>query len=315
MDAVRFDGLTRSLSARSSRRVALGGLAAGVLTALGLALDESTVLAKKKNKGKKKKKKNQKMDCPRPGEFHLNQNQCEQLCTNFLVDPYNCGGCNVLPGDPRGKQCGGEEQCVEGECVAGDAAWSSCKEYGEPGGCRFGPAVCCAEPTGSRCRNIHFETDHCGTCNHACAAGKQPACCYGRCRDLHADPLNCGACFNRCPSDKPLCSGGTCHKTCSPGLTQCGNTCFHQPTEACCNGRVIAKEDLQFDDKNCGACGRECSAFSTSPGECCGGVCLDFNFPDCCGGQRANLNFDDDNCGACGTVCRSPSLCVFGACN
>lgn len=55
MDGSHFDSLTRTLTAPISRRVTLGGLAAGVLfSLLGLTLDETTVLA---NNNKKKKDK------------------------------------------------------------------------------------------------------------------------------------------------------------------------------------------------------------------------------------------------------------------
>ena len=245
MDAVRFDALTRSLSARSSRRVALGGLAAGVLAALGLALDETTLLARKKNKGKKKRK----PDCPRPGDSRLFTDKCGQDCTNYLFDDDNCGGC-ATTGRPPGSVCiPGRTTCVEGSCAAGDTDSRNCREGDDFGAAGCPPeAVCCAEPIGQsdpqvyelHCRNLRQDAKHCGSCNTPCTAGKNPACCHGRCRDLAADPLNCGACVNRCPRSKPLCSAGQCRATCPPGLTKCGNTCMQQSTETCCGGPVIA---------------------------------------------------------------------------
>lgn len=322
MDAVRFDALTRSLSARSSRRVALGGLAAGVLAALGLALDETTLLARKKNKGKKKRK----PDCPRPGDSRLFTDKCGQDCTNYLFDDDNCGGC-ATTGRPPGSVCiPGRTTCVEGSCAAGDTDSRNCREGDDFGAAGCPPeAVCCAEPIGQsdpqvyelHCRNLRQDAKHCGSCNTPCTAGKNPACCHGRCRDLAADPLNCGACVNRCPRSKPLCSAGQCRATCPPGLTKCGNTCMQQSTETCCGGRVIAKEDLQFDDKNCGACGRDCSDLATARGGCCGGECCDYNFPACCSGQctnRSGLEPNNTHCGACGNTCNPNEKCQLGRC-
>jgi hypothetical protein len=322
MDAIRFDALTRSLSSRSSRRVTLGGLTAGFMVALGLAPDEPTVLAnKKKNKGKGNNKKNKKKDCPRKNDSRLDQDKCGQDCTNFLIDDDNCGGC-ATTGNPPGAIClPGRTTCVEGKCVEGDTDPSNCVEGTGSNVCPP-ETVCCAEPIGQgdpqvyelHCRNLRQDKNHCGSCNHACTEGKDPACCYGRCRDLHADPLNCGACVHRCPRDKPLCSAGTCYKKCPQGLTKCGNTCMRQSTEACCNGRVIAKEDLQFDDKNCGDCGRDCSKEPFATGECCGGECCDINASECCSGQCTNIILNDENCGECGKVCGPNEFCRFGDC-
>jgi hypothetical protein len=215
----------------------------------------------------------------------------------------------------------GRTTCVEGQCVEGDIDSRNCRELAGGAGCPP-QTVCCKEPIGQgepqvyalHCRNLKQDTNHCGTCNHACTEGKQPACCFGRCRDLHADPLNCGACVNRCPKTKSLCSAGQCRQTCPQGLTRCGNTCLHQPTEICCNGRVIAKDDLQFDAENCGDCGYDCSTLATAKGGCCGGECCDVNNPSCCSGQCTNVSLNEEHCGECGNACGPNSYCRFGVC-
>ena len=236
MDADRFDSLTRTLTAPISRRVTLGRFVAGVLVALGLAVEETPLLAKKKGNGKgngKGKKKNKK----------------------DFTDPLYPDGCWE-------------------DCTAGVAPWYM----------------------------------------------KDPACCRDSCRDLHANPYNCGACFNYCPrKTKPLCYAGQCREKCPQGLTKCGNTCLHQSAETCCNGRVIAIEDLQHDASNCGGCGTDCSALATStrPPMCCSGVCCDYNSPACCSGQCTNLNGlepGNTHCGACGNTCPTGQTCRLGAC-
>jgi hypothetical protein len=124
MDGERFDRLTRTLTASRSRRVTLGGLAAGILLSLSLALDETTLLAKK-NKGKgKKKKKNKKKDCPPgrrcgtrccpPGQT-CQDGQC--LCS-FGREP--CGNeCCTLGETCDGGQC--VHHCVDGSLNGGES--------------------------------------------------------------------------------------------------------------------------------------------------------------------------------------------------
>lgn len=316
MDAVRFDALTRSLSSRSSRRGTLVGLAAAGLVAFGLARDETTVLAKKK------KNKNKKKDCPRKGDSPIDQDKCGQDCTNYLIDDDNCGGC-ATTGSPPGSICiPGRTTCIEGNCIQGDTDSGNCREVDGGAGCPP-TTVCCAEPIGQsdpqvlelHCRNLKQDQNHCGGCNTTCTEGKQPTCCFGRCRDLQSDPLNCGACVNRCPKSKPICSAGACRKSCPGGLQKCGKTCFQPSTETCCdNVKVIPIEGMQFDDKNCGACGRVCAALAFATGECCGGECCDINAPACCNGQCTNISLNNENCGACGNMCGPNEQCRFGEC-
>lgn len=110
MDDSRFDALTRSLSTPGSRRRALGGLLAG---ALGMALDETTGLAKKKKKGKKKGKKK---DEKKPNCFDLIRcgDECcarsESCCGNHCCLPFQTCCGNAC--------CNGEETCRNGTtCV------------------------------------------------------------------------------------------------------------------------------------------------------------------------------------------------------
>ena len=168
---------------------------------------------------------------------------------------------------------------------------------------RFCPqgAVCCAEPIPGQvdppvselhCRQIKHNKNHCGRCNHACTKGKRPDCCYGRCRDLDTDPRNCGKCLDRCPADKPICFGGRCRAKCPPGTRRCGSTCGQPRTEVCCGGQVIAKEDMQFDEENCGACGSTCP--DEARYQCC---------PKRGKGACVNTHTDGEHCSGCGQFC------------
>ncbi|XP_054790051.1 stigma-specific STIG1-like protein 1 [Prosopis cineraria] len=63
----------------------------------------------------------------------------------------------------------------------------------------------------------------------------------------------------------------------------------------CCSNKCV---DLQYDDKNCGACKNKCKFTQT-----------------CCRGQCVELSFDKRHCGACNHRCELGEFCVYGMCN
>jgi hypothetical protein len=208
--------------------------------------------------------------------------ECGKDCTNFDIDTERCGGC--------GTECiCGRSACAHGDCVRGEGR--DCNpQCGE---------ICCdgkrVHPAGSQ--------KHCGGCNRPCNRGKSPECCGGYCVDTDASPRHCGACYGvarmgtRPCKRNEVCFGGRCRDQCPPGTRRCGDTsasrtCYHPRTEECCGGRVIAKEDMQFDEKNCGACGSTCPAESRY--QCC---------PKGGKGACVNTLTDGEHCSGCGQFC------------
>lgn len=63
----------------------------------------------------------------------------------------------------------------------------------------------------------------------------------------------------------------------------------------CCNNKCM---DLEYDDKNCGACKKKCEFTET-----------------CCGGECVTLAFDKRHCGGCGNKCANKKYCMYGFCD
>lgn len=203
---------------------------------------------------------------------------CGRDCVNLDTDERNCGGC--------GRKCAAGKTCAGGRCITGDG--TTCA-----GGCAPGQ-ICCS----GSCTYPSESEKNCGACGKTCA-GRKAKCCFGRCvGDLSADPNNCGKCLERCHSDQ-VCYQGECRTGCPEGLRKCGRTCGQVATQACCNGELIDRDVLDFDEKNCGKCGNVCSTSLA---------------PNCCSGKCVQLGLDDCNCGECGKVCPPGEFCRFGTC-
>ena len=158
----------------------------------------------------------------------LADNGCE---TNFLRDPYNCGGCGVV--------CPTGQACVFGTC------------------CPTGHTAC-----NNTCVDTQTDPNNCGGCGVVCPTWQ--ACVFGTCEcpawqttcnntcvDTQTDPNNCGGCGVVCPTGQP-CVSGTC-QGCLIWQTLCDSTCV----------------DTQTDPNNCGGCGVFCSPqHPCSSGQC-----------------------------------------------
>lgn len=227
--------------------------------------------------------------------------ECGRLCTNFIRDPANCGGCgNDCPPGKRCK-CNKFELCAGRTCLNREGDGSCSDPCTKPG------TICCDE----ECVDPQSSLKHCGGCGKPPCKGKKPRCCFGICRDIATDPKYCGGCRepdrNICKPPTPLCHAGKCRKECPKPLKRCGNTCFAPKYEVCCKGRrVISKEDLRFDDENCNECERKCGdAFR--PGQLggaaatCGGAC--------CSGKCTDTCSDNCNCNGCGKRCKKNEIC------
>jgi hypothetical protein len=116
--------------------------------------------------------------------------------------------------------CGIQQVCANGMCASQ---------------CAMGQTACPGDGGAPFCANTATDNANCGACGKTCGllevciAGKCSSDClmsqtlcipdggvdpeagaFAFCTDTKTDNSNCGACFNPCPSNKPLCSMGTC---------------------------------------------------------------------------------------------------------
>jgi Cys-rich repeat protein len=217
MDGTRFDILTRTLSAPLSRRITPRGFAAGVLLALGLALDETSVLARKKGKkGKKNKRKHRKKkQCsfgrPRCGndccllEETCRGDRCVHHCQDGVLSgtesDTDCGRACV--GIEGAGLCGLRRRCAEpGDCASGFCSGQQCVE------CLIDTD--CQNPLDLRCLdNFCFQCAIDADCPGPLGGSFQ------FCRALDSCPRNqpcvCRECRNDadCDAEHPHCQPGT----------------------------------------------------------------------------------------------------------
>ena len=194
--------------------------------------------------------------------------------------------------------------------------------------------------------NLLSDPDNCGACGHACprATGREHFLCVeGECTMLCSTGNNSlpfydcdGLVDNGCevvPNNDDHCGG--CNIKCDTAT---------DPTQAClsyfdknnqfvfscgcpseltfCNFQCV---DTRFDDKNCGACGNECSPTGgpqpTPPNgyygcenqQCDSFKCNRFYLN--CDGEIENgcevMAVSDDNCGGCGIQCEAGTRCLL----
>lgn len=100
--------------------------------------------------------------------------------------------------------------------------------------CTGAPPKTCTS-CGDRCVELLVDSQHCGACNHACAAAERCddgfcrlSCaglqCGGVCVDPRTDPDHCGACGVTCNAAHAarVCVNGRCERgTCEPGWFDC----------------------------------------------------------------------------------------------
>jgi len=126
-------------------------------------------------------------------------------CANLKNDQGNCGQC--------GKACLSDQLCSSGNCV---------------GSCTSTQKQCTPDAGAPYCADTDTDNANCGACGtlcgllQACVGGQCTSQCTGQqtlckpdggqpfCADTLTDNTNCGTCGNKCPSNKPVCSGGTC---------------------------------------------------------------------------------------------------------
>lgn len=236
-----------------------------------------------------------------PGFAHCSNNP-DDGCETKLSDEKNCGACGVA--------------CPETEpvCAMSAAANGSSRSYACSTGCSAEAPVLC----GMSCIDIMSDPQHCGACDTPCppVANGQPVCQQGTCsQKCNANHHLCG---HDCLSDRSTESCGTACGACqTPNGAQAtcdGRTCGF----ICTNPRALLKCDdgcFPSDDRNCGACGNDCSANGTV---CDGTRCVECRSSADCGGSerycvrnecKACQPGDASTCGDC-QECSSSGSCV-----
>jgi len=269
---------------------------------------------------------------------------------DFLSDDDNCGGCgNACP------VLGGRHAsttCVNGTCsLKCDATYFDCNGRMEDGcevdlafdneNCGDCGVVC---PDLHRCTNrqcVCEVWDSCGACGNVCPPPDPSLptfppewnADYGCVNDLCNQPT-CHAGYGDCNND--FAPSGTSGDGCETFTREdpqhcgeCGNACA--PGEDCWDGQCICRcgsscfKKLDYDIRNCGACGVACLGVAGGNGEpvCDHGVC-DYrcfgSHADCdhdlANGCETNILDDPLNCGGCGIRCDGVEgqACVEGRC-
>lgn len=152
-----------------------------------------------------------------------------------------------------------------------------------------------------------------GTCSSSCSAGE--IVCSGNCTNTLTDSNHCGSCTHACPTGYD-CTNGKC--MCASPTLGCA------PQADSGSDAAIVCIDPKTDTNNCGACGNVCTdgGANAIPGCADGGCGIGSCIPpyDNCNmsptdGCGINLSTDNNNCGACGLVCDAGSPnCSDGGC-
>lgn len=214
---------------------------------------------------------------------------CNGVCKNILLDGSDCSAC--------GHNCQdfGGNICIQGQCKCGFTG----------GVCANGLSCCPPVVDGSlgSCENLKSDRNHCGECHKPCPAGStgcengvckcgagvactgnRPDCCAEECTNKRFSFAHCGACGAACPAGRA--------NMCLEGVCKCGTGPVCDEFHTCCTGGNSGAgtcRDIDFDVRNCGACGNVCPGAGQSTVEvsCDRRVCLESR---CIG-----LNFDLNN--------------------
>ena len=284
MDDQRFDGLVRALGRGTSRRGALGFLAA----AAGLGLREVSAKATHHHKGKGKGK-------GKPGKGNGKPTAQGKPAPKCRPDKKCVPWC-ASTANPS--QCTREATTCEGACYAcGPGCGRTCRK-----------TLC-----GDTCLDTQNDPTHCGSCGHACPAqdgAHSPGCRAGVCvmicdaghADCDNDPsngcetslgtvLDCLHCGDSCTHfadqcNAPICGANGCEaqptnegQGCNGGTGTCQNgQC--QVTCVLRNGLCLGTSRTCCDaDRVCGddACGNTSVCLGTAGASCSGNCdCLGY---------------------------------------
>ena len=249
---------------------------------------------------------------------------CDGGCTP------NCAG-KECGSDGCGGSCGsctGNENCMNGQCVAPcvpNCIGKECGSNGCGGVCGSCPpgetceaGIC--EPIPSECGDITFEGCCDGDTLFWCENGQIHSynCAAGSCGwDGEDGYYNCGTSGGSDPSGQHPKDCGGCQPDCTEkecGDDGCGGACgFCGPLESCISGACVPDCTPDCTGKNCGpdGCGGSCGACPA--GQVCtvAGLCEipadpcgDIGYVGCCDGDTLvwceNNELKSLNCGSCG---------------
>ena len=218
-----------------------------------------------------------------------------QVCKSLGNSSACVSGCND---DAR---CGGGAmKCCNGGCIDTSKDASNC------GGCGM---ACGTQHSKVTCANSACVPGACdpgwGDCNNDGSDGCET--------NLHVDAKNCTACGMACAIKNATagCSDGCYLKSCVFGYDDCNG-----------DAKDGCETSVLTDAKNCGACGKNCSAPPHAKAQCQSATCAvtscDPGYTDCnnngVDGCETQTGTDAKNCGACGNVCPNGLVCQNGGC-
>jgi hypothetical protein len=209
---------------------------------------------------------------------------CSGRCASVTADALNCGAC--------GAPCPSGQACNAGACVTPPLKCSGTVAQLPPVYSGGNDSDAGAEDDAGATDNSNVPTASPIGAN-GCAENEQ--------------------CVNGA-SGSPVCqcgTGVTCRggERCSAGgACQCGGGAGCSPSEACCGDSCA---DLNYDENNCGACGKTCPTGT----ECSAAQCVCPNADQtACDDGCFDLKQDEANCGTCGNNCATGATCELGEC-